>query len=132
MLVLSAVYGALLPIVNRYQLIFIYGQITVDALCISLIVYVTGGYSSVFSFLYIVVVIYSSVFVFKRGSLLVAAFCSAQFALLLLLELKRFPLTHWIRRHRVQFRDNRHSGVPEVRDLDRRMFFGCISKWLPF
>ena len=87
MLVLSAVYGALLPIVNRYQLIFIYGQITVDALCISLIVYVTGGYSSVFSFLYIVVVIYSSVFVFKRGSLLVAAFCSAQFALLLLLEL---------------------------------------------
>jgi two-component system sensor histidine kinase HydH len=70
--VLSAVYGILLPIVNRYQLLFIYGQITIDALCISLIIFVTGGYSSVFSFLYIVVVIYSSVFVFRRGSLLVA------------------------------------------------------------
>lgn len=84
--VLSAVYGILLPIVNRYQLLFIYGQITIDALCISLIIFVTGGYSSVFSFLYIVVVIYSSVFVFRRGSLLVAAFCSVQFAVLLNLE----------------------------------------------
>ncbi|MBC2742171.1 MAG: two-component sensor histidine kinase, partial [Desulfosarcina sp.] len=34
-----------------------------------------------------VVVIYSSVFVFKRGSLLVAVFCSVQFAVLLILEL---------------------------------------------
>ncbi len=84
---LSAVYGLLLPIVNRYQLSFIYFQISIDALCITLIIFVTGGYSSVFSFLYLVVVIYSSVFVFKRGSLLVAVFCSVQFAVLLILEL---------------------------------------------
>jgi two-component system sensor histidine kinase PilS (NtrC family) len=83
---LSALYGVLLPIVKRYQLLFIYVQITIDALCISLIIFVTGGYSSVFSFLYIVVVIYSSVFVFKRGSLLVAIFCSVQFAALMILE----------------------------------------------
>ncbi len=84
---LSAVYGALLPIAQRYQLPIIYGQIIIDTCCISLIIFVTGGYSSLFSFLYLVVVIYSSVFVFKRGSLLVALLCSVQFAVLLILEL---------------------------------------------
>ena len=84
---LSAIYGLVSPIANRYRLLFISLQISVDAICISLIIFVTGGYASVFSFLYLVVVIYSSVFVLKRGALLVAVFCSAQFALLLILEL---------------------------------------------
>jgi len=84
---LSVTYGALLSIVKSHQHLVIYCQITVDTLFITLIIFVTGGYSSVFSFLYLVVVIYSSVFVFKRGSLLVAALCSFQFALLLILEL---------------------------------------------
>ena len=84
---MSAVYVALLPLLKRYQSLFIYGQIAIDTLCITLIIFVTGGYSSVFSFLYLVVVIYSSVFVFKRGSLLVAVLCISQFAVLLVLEL---------------------------------------------
>lgn len=84
---LSAVYSVWFSIVNRHRLLFVYVQIGIDTLCITLIIFVTGGYSSVFSFLYLVVVIYSSVFVFKRGSLWVAAFCSVQFALLLILEL---------------------------------------------
>jgi len=84
---ISAVYGAVVPLVKRYRLVVVYGQISIDTLCITLIIFVTGGYSSVFSFLYLVVVIYSSVFVFKRGSLLVAVFCSFQFAMLLVLEL---------------------------------------------
>jgi two-component system sensor histidine kinase PilS (NtrC family) len=84
---LSAVYGLLLGRVNRHRLAFIYVQIGIDSVCISLIIFVTGGYSSLFSFLYLVVVIYASVFVFKRGALWVAAFCCLQFALLLILEL---------------------------------------------
>jgi two-component system, NtrC family, sensor histidine kinase HydH len=84
---LSAVYGGLLSIVKSHQHLIVYCQITVDTLFITLIIFVTGGYSSVFSFLYLVVIIYSSVFVFKRGSLLVAALCSLQFAVLLVLEL---------------------------------------------
>jgi len=83
---LSVVYGILLPIGYRFQLLFIYVQIGIDAFCITLIIFLTGGYSSVFSFLYLVVVIYSSVFVFKWGSLLVALLCTAQFAVLLFLE----------------------------------------------
>ena len=48
---MSAVYVALLPLLKRYQSLFIYGQIAIDTLCITLIIFVTGGYSSVFSFL---------------------------------------------------------------------------------
>jgi hypothetical protein len=47
---LSAVYVLLLPLGNRYRLTFIYVQISIDSACISLIIFVTGGYSSVFSF----------------------------------------------------------------------------------
>jgi len=84
---LSAFYGLLAPIVKRRQILFVNLQICIDAICISLVVFITGGYSSVFSFLYLLVVIYSSVFVFKRGTLMVALFCSLQFTMLLVLEL---------------------------------------------
>jgi two-component system sensor histidine kinase PilS (NtrC family) len=83
---LSAVYGLATPIARRRLPFFISLQICIDAISISFIVFVTGGYASVFSFLYLVVVIYSSVFVYKRGTLLVALFCSLQFILLLVLE----------------------------------------------
>ena len=87
LVLLSAFYGLVAPIIRQYLPLFINFQICIDAICISLIVFLTGGYSSVFSFLYLVVVIYSSVFVFRRGTFLVALFCSLQFALLLILEL---------------------------------------------
>jgi two-component system sensor histidine kinase PilS (NtrC family) len=84
---LSAVYGLFYPFFGRYQRLFISFQIGFDTFCISLIIYVTGGHASVFSFLYLVVVIYSSVFVLKRGALLVALLCCLQFSGLLILEL---------------------------------------------
>lgn len=84
---LSAFYGLVAPIVKRHQIFFVNLQICIDTICISLVVFITGGYSSVFSFLYLLIVIYSSVFVFKRGTLMVALFCSLQYAMLLVLEL---------------------------------------------
>jgi two-component system sensor histidine kinase PilS (NtrC family) len=84
---LSAVYGLFYPILRRYQQLFIASQVGIDSFCISLIIIVTGGYASVFSFLYLVVVIYSSVFVLKRGALIVALLCCLQYIGLLLLEL---------------------------------------------
>jgi two-component system sensor histidine kinase PilS (NtrC family) len=84
---LSAVYGLVYTFFGRYQRLFIAFQIAIDTFCISLIIYVTGGYTSVFSFLYLVVVIYSSVFVLKRGALVVALICCLQYSGLLILEL---------------------------------------------
>lgn len=84
---LSAFYGLAAPIVKRFRILFVGFQICIDAICITVVVFITGGYSSVFPFLYLVVIIYSSVFVLKRGTLMVALFCSLQFAMLLVLEL---------------------------------------------
>jgi two-component system sensor histidine kinase HydH len=86
-ILLSIAYRLLLPVIIRHQNPFIYGQLGIDTLCVTLIIFITGGHASVFSFLYLVVVIYASVFVFKQGTLVVAVLCSVQFAVLLILEL---------------------------------------------
>ncbi|MFZ0612297.1 MAG: ATP-binding protein [Desulfobacterales bacterium] len=67
---------------------FAYVQIGLDTVIVSSIIYVTGNYSSIFSFLYLVVIIYSSMLLYRRGSLLISLMCSAQYALMILLEYK--------------------------------------------
>jgi two-component system sensor histidine kinase HydH len=88
MIFLCALYGAFFTANNRFQHVFIFGQILVDSLFISLVVFITGGYASVFPFLYLVVIIYASVFVYRKGSLVVAAASAAQFTFLLVLQAK--------------------------------------------
>jgi two-component system sensor histidine kinase PilS (NtrC family) len=61
-------------------------QILNDTLVVSAIVYLTGGFSSIFNFLYLLVIIYSSFFLLTKGSLITAAVCSLQYALLVGLE----------------------------------------------
>jgi two-component system, NtrC family, sensor histidine kinase HydH len=63
-----------------------YAQILLDTVFVSLIIYVTGGFSSIFSFLYLVVIIYSSILLFRNGSFVVAACCSLQYAAIIYLE----------------------------------------------
>ncbi|MEW5733345.1 MAG: ATP-binding protein [Thermodesulfobacteriota bacterium] len=61
-------------------------QLIVDTFQVSLIIYVTGSYASVFSFLYLVVIIYASIFTNRAGILTMAISCSIQYGLLLVLE----------------------------------------------
>ncbi len=89
-IVLTILYGLLLSAIRRHTFLFVHGQIGIDTLCITLIIYITGGYDSLFSFLYLVVIIYSSVFVRKFETLMVATFCTVQFGLLLIFELNGF------------------------------------------
>ena len=70
----------------RRQLLFAYIQLIIDTVVVTLIIYVTGGFSSIFSFLYLVVIIYSSMLLFRRGSMIVAALCSIQYGILVDLE----------------------------------------------
>lgn len=86
LILLTIIYGFVLPTISRNRLLFVHGQIGIDTLCITFIIYITGGYASLFSFLYLVVIIYSSVFIPKRETLIVAALCSLQFTVLLVLE----------------------------------------------
>jgi len=82
---LSAVYGLLLKYSGSYffQAHF---QITLDTFIVSLIIFITGGFSSIFSFLYLVVVIYASVFLLRAWSFLTAILCSLQYAIITALE----------------------------------------------
>jgi two-component system sensor histidine kinase PilS (NtrC family) len=82
---LSALYAWLLKRSDQYffqaQL-----QIILDTSIVSLIIFITGGFSSIFSFLYLVVVIYASVFLLRAWSFLTAILCSLQYGVIIALE----------------------------------------------
>ncbi len=61
-------------------------QIVVDTAIVSVIIFVTGGFYSIFSFLYLVVIICASLLFNRRGSLMVAGICSFEYGLLVGLE----------------------------------------------
>jgi two-component system, NtrC family, sensor histidine kinase HydH len=83
---LSLFYGLISKRIKRHA-IFSYVQFTVDTIIVTLIVYITGGFYSYFSFLYLVVIIYASMILFLRGGVFVASICSLFYALMLMLEL---------------------------------------------
>ena len=82
---LSCIYIVLLAFI-RDILLFAYIQVAVDTGIVSLILFVTGGYVSVFSFLYLVVIIYSCILLPRWGVLVIAAICSIQYGVMIDLE----------------------------------------------
>jgi two-component system sensor histidine kinase PilS (NtrC family) len=65
---------------------FAYIQIITDTFVVSLIIFMTGGFFSVFLFLYLVVIIYASMLLFRRGSMIIAALCTIQYGVMIDLE----------------------------------------------
>jgi two-component system sensor histidine kinase PilS (NtrC family) len=53
---------------------------------VTAILFVTGSFSSIFSFLYLVIIIYSSMLLPIRGTIVIAALCSIQFGIMVDLE----------------------------------------------
>ncbi len=82
---LCFLYSVLLPHI-RQVVLFAYLQIGVDTFAVTLIIFLTGGFSSLFSFLYLVVIIYASMLLFRKGSMIMAALCSIQYGVLVDLE----------------------------------------------
>ncbi len=70
----------------KIKSLFPYIQIGTDTLLVTLIIFITGSFTSIFSFLYLVVIIYSSMIIFRKGSMIMAAFCSIQYGILIDLE----------------------------------------------
>ena len=56
---LSFIYALMLNRVKR-RILFAYIQIGIDTFVVSLIIFVTGSFASIFSFLYLIVIIYGS------------------------------------------------------------------------
>jgi two-component system sensor histidine kinase PilS (NtrC family) len=81
----SLLYSILLPRIGRFN-VFAFIQIIVDSFFVSIIVILSGGYFSLFSFLYLVVVIYASILLYLSGGLVLALLSSIQYALILILQ----------------------------------------------
>jgi two-component system, NtrC family, sensor histidine kinase HydH len=82
---LSIIYALLLNRLKSHQR-FASFQVCGDTAIVSVMIYLTGGFSSVFPFLYLVVMIYSSMLIYRKGSLIMAALCSIQYGAMVDLE----------------------------------------------
>ncbi len=68
------------------KLFLAYFQTIIDTFIVTAIVFVTGSYDSVFNFLYLVVIIYSSMLLLQKGSLIIATISCLQYSILIELE----------------------------------------------
>ena len=83
---LLSIYYAFIFRTEKIRLLFPYIQIGIDTLLVTLIIFITGSFTSIFSFLYLVIIIYSSMIIFRKGSMIMASFCSIQYGILINLE----------------------------------------------
>lgn len=67
---------------TRHLLILGYIQIVIDTVLVTAIIFFTGGFSSLFSFLYILVIIYASMVLFRRGGMAAAVLCSIEYGVM--------------------------------------------------
>jgi len=63
-----------------------YFQTIMDTFLVTGIIFVTGSFDSVFTFLYLLVIIYASMFLLQKGSFVMATISSLQYGLLIELE----------------------------------------------
>ena len=68
---------------SKKLLWFAYLQLLIDTLFVTAIIYSTGGIESIFSFLYILVIITGSIIVYRRGGMIIASSSSILYGLLL-------------------------------------------------
>nr|HID59777.1 hypothetical protein [Desulfobacterales bacterium] len=63
-----------------------YVQVGLDTLLVTFLIYATGSIASLFSFLYLIVIVYGSILLYRKGSLIMAAASSFQYSLMIGLE----------------------------------------------
>jgi two-component system sensor histidine kinase PilS (NtrC family) len=83
--VLTFIYSLILRRI-RWVSPVAYIQIAIDITVVTVIIFLTGSFSSFFSFLYLVVIIYASMLLYRNGSMVMAAFSSIQYGVLVDLE----------------------------------------------
>ena len=88
--ILSFLYSFIQYRIRRESL-FAYVQIAIDCVAVTVVIFVTGSLDSIFSFLYLVIIIYTSMLLYRRGSMIIAGICS-----LLFLALAELEYMNWI------------------------------------
>jgi two-component system sensor histidine kinase PilS (NtrC family) len=84
-IVVSIVYAVILPRVKN-GIFFAYLQIITDSFLITLIIFATGGPDSFFHFLYLLVIMYSSLLIGRKAAIIVAALSSIEYSILIIAE----------------------------------------------
>jgi len=80
LLILSAVYFIANKLIGRRPF-FVYTQLFLDTVTITLIILITGGFLSIFTTLYLVIIMCASMILYRKGSVIIASLSSAQFIL---------------------------------------------------
>jgi len=83
--VVSLIYAYIFRYIKK-GILFAYLQVIIDTVFVSFIIIITGISSNIFAFLYLIIIIYSSMLLFRRGSLIVASICSIQYGAIADLE----------------------------------------------
>ena len=83
--IISFIYALLINHIKNCRL-FACIQIGIDTFVVTMIIFVTGSLASIFSFLYLLVIIYSGILLFRQGTLTIAALCIVQYSVMLFLE----------------------------------------------
>ena len=81
----SVFYSLMLKFLDNLR-VNIYLQLTVDVILVTLLVYLTGGMRSNYSVIYTLIIIYSVIFLGRKGGFIVASAASIAYGLLLDLE----------------------------------------------
>lgn len=84
-LIISIVYLIWLNSLKK-KMVLAYCQTIIDTFIVTAIIFVTGSYDSIFTFLYLVVIIYTAMLLFQKGSMIIAALSSIQYGILIELE----------------------------------------------
>ncbi|MCG8636947.1 MAG: ATP-binding protein [Desulfobacterales bacterium] len=71
---------------RKHLVLLAYFQTIADTFFVTVIIFITGGFQSVFTFLYLVVIIYTSMLLLQRGSFVIATLSSLQYGLLIEFE----------------------------------------------
>ncbi len=82
---LSILYALMFKHIKRKAL-FTYVQFTIDSIIVTLIIFITGGFYSFFSVLYLFVIIYASMILYFKGGIFVASVSSVFYAVLVSVE----------------------------------------------
>ena len=117
---LSVVYALLLR-KAKYDQLNIYTQLIADIALVSLLVYLTGHTDSNYSLLYTLVIIYSAIFLGRKGTLAIASLSSISF--ILILELEYFNIA-------TGFYDMGRQQVIKAGDVSLRIAVHVISFYI--
>jgi len=85
LLVMSIIYILLVKRIKNTAG-FAYFQLILDTFCVTAIIFVTGSFESIFTFLYLVVIICGALLLLQRGSLVIALVSSIQYSILIEFE----------------------------------------------